>query len=260
MKFGKLLQRTSSLIPQLEGWLIHYKELKKRVKELKRLKEQCQQMESRPQLEGDRDQLNKLYNEVQKKQDEFVQAVYNDVDRSNDLFVEQEEMAIIHMTSLDDEYRTLTPSHPLEEIFQLKLDYECQRTNLVLLLHWVLLSFAGIAKILKKYDKLVGSNFLAMFLETISRQPFYSTTYISQYLLVCSERIDELKSLLNNDQRGVLVVEQYAHLECKLRVAVGLCSELSRTAHTPSTKIPIELLDKFPWCIDRALEGVGESG
>eukprot|EP01024_Parvocaulis_polyphysoides_P011053 TRINITY_DN13892_c0_g1_i2.p1 TRINITY_DN13892_c0_g1~~TRINITY_DN13892_c0_g1_i2.p1 ORF type:complete len:128 (-),score=14.89 TRINITY_DN13892_c0_g1_i2:37-420(-) len=116
MKFGKLLQRTSSLIPQLEGWLIHYKELKKRVKELKRLKEQCQQMESRPQLEGDRDQLNKLYNEVQKKQDEFVQAVYNDVDRSNDLFVEQEEMAIIHMTSLDDEYRTLTPSHPLEEI------------------------------------------------------------------------------------------------------------------------------------------------
>eukprot|EP01025_Chloroclados_australasicus_P049713 TRINITY_DN567_c0_g2_i1.p1 TRINITY_DN567_c0_g2~~TRINITY_DN567_c0_g2_i1.p1 ORF type:complete len:261 (+),score=22.41 TRINITY_DN567_c0_g2_i1:200-982(+) len=260
MKFGKLLKRTSTLIPELEGWLLHYKELKKQVKGLKRLKAQLQQLQSMPYSEVVREQLNNLLSEISRRQEQFIKAVYDDVDRSNDLFVEQEEMAVIHMTSLDDEYRTLTPSHPLEEIFQLKLDYECQRTNLVLLLHWVLLSFAGIAKILKKYDKLVGSNLMGMFMETVCRQPFFSTTYISQYLLMCSDRISELKSLLNNDQRGVLVVEHSAHLECKLRVAVGLCTELTKTAHTPSTRIPIELLDKFPWCIDLALEGEDESG
>eukprot|EP01026_Neomeris_dumetosa_P042506 TRINITY_DN35465_c0_g1_i3.p2 TRINITY_DN35465_c0_g1~~TRINITY_DN35465_c0_g1_i3.p2 ORF type:complete len:199 (+),score=27.33 TRINITY_DN35465_c0_g1_i3:249-845(+) len=158
MKFGKLLQRTIVLLPEIEGWLIQYKTLKQQVKELKSMQDELEkedvnlkQSTSYPQEDQLQryDQMRSKHREMEQK---FMDSLNKDLEKFNDIFVDKEEVAVIAMSNLEQVYNTVTTP---DQAFNCKLQYEQQFADLFLLLHWVLLTFAGINKILKKHEILL---------------------------------------------------------------------------------------------------------
>eukprot|EP01026_Neomeris_dumetosa_P042504 TRINITY_DN35465_c0_g1_i1.p2 TRINITY_DN35465_c0_g1~~TRINITY_DN35465_c0_g1_i1.p2 ORF type:complete len:155 (+),score=21.88 TRINITY_DN35465_c0_g1_i1:249-713(+) len=154
MKFGKLLQRTIVLLPEIEGWLIQYKTLKQQVKELKSMQDELEkedvnlkQSTSYPQEDQLQryDQMRSKHREMEQK---FMDSLNKDLEKFNDIFVDKEEVAVIAMSNLEQVYNTVTTP---DQAFNCKLQYEQQFADLFLLLHWVLLTFAGINKTLRKF-------------------------------------------------------------------------------------------------------------
>jgi hypothetical protein len=60
------------------------------------------------------------------------------------------------------------------------------------LLIWETLSFAGLARILKKYDRKTGALWHLPFLKKILEHPFLSTDLISKLVKECENMIDEV--------------------------------------------------------------------
>eukprot|EP01024_Parvocaulis_polyphysoides_P022713 TRINITY_DN2106_c0_g1_i1.p1 TRINITY_DN2106_c0_g1~~TRINITY_DN2106_c0_g1_i1.p1 ORF type:complete len:286 (-),score=27.56 TRINITY_DN2106_c0_g1_i1:498-1355(-) len=245
MKFGKLLQRTIQLLPEIEGWLIQYKTLKQQVKELKVMQDQLEVMEkqsSSPVGGESYQQFIQLKTKHKHLEQNFIESLNRDLEKFNDIFVDKEEVAVISMSNLEQVYENVKTS---DDAFNCKLQYDQQYADLFLLLHWVLLSFAGINKILKKHDKLTGKMLKDPYIHNVLQQPFYSTKYISEYIRTCKVRIGHLKEMLANDRRKDLVTEQQAGLCNKTMQAMQMWMDLSQNASTPSTTIPRQLLESL---------------
>jgi hypothetical protein len=73
--------------------------------------------------------------------------------------------------------------------------------ELVLLLHWSLVNYAAVAKILKKHDKLTGSRLRAPVLASVLHQPFLSTESISQLVKAAERHVQELTQLCGGSDR-----------------------------------------------------------
>eukprot|EP01023_Acetabularia_acetabulum_P003958 TRINITY_DN11653_c0_g2_i2.p1 TRINITY_DN11653_c0_g2~~TRINITY_DN11653_c0_g2_i2.p1 ORF type:complete len:329 (-),score=28.70 TRINITY_DN11653_c0_g2_i2:77-1063(-) len=247
MKFGKLLQRTVQLLPELEGWLIQYKTLKQQVKELKVMQDELELVGEKgrtvpPTIVDSVQQYNYTKLKYHNLEQTFIESLNRDLQKFNDIFVDKEEVAVISMSNLDTVYENVTTT---DDAFNCKLQYDQQYADLFLLLHWVLLSFAGINKILKKHDKLTGKMLKDPYIHNVLQQPFYSTKYISEYIRTCRQRIGELKVMLTNDRRRDLVTEQQAGLCNKTMQAIQMWMDLSQNASTPSTTIPRQLMESL---------------
>ncbi|KAL6760066.1 hypothetical protein V8C86DRAFT_2560066 [Haematococcus lacustris] len=102
--------------------------------------------------------------------------------------MEKEEEAVICMQSLADQ--VANSSHLSErEVQVLRASLVDQHGELVLLLHWSLLNFAAVVKIVKKHDKLrTGIELRAAVQAVIMHQPF-SSTAIMQKLIHQADRL-----------------------------------------------------------------------
>lgn len=69
---------------------------------------------------------------------------------------------------------------------------------MVLLLHWSLLNYNAVVKILKKHDKRTGLLLRAPFLANVLQQPFYSTANIDRLV----KKAEEMVRLLTAKQGG----------------------------------------------------------
>ena len=186
MKFGTLLRNSANETPELQNLYSCYKLLKKRLKRLP----------DRHSAEvGDQAELAD-------RQHGFVMTLNEDVQQFNELFIEKEEESVIRLRSLEDEakdaennmdaigkvnHRDPQYSHGqcltvvtllmtffrrfFGQVFKSYVDFHGE---MLLLVHWSILAYTGLVKILKKHHKRTGLLVRAPHLDNLLSQPFCS--------------------------------------------------------------------------------------
>lgn len=184
---------------------------------------------------------------------EFIQMLQADVDRINTHFMEREEEAVIKLQALIDRRESLEgrqhefPASPSssESMRAAFIDFHGE---MVLLLHWSLVNYAGIVKILKKHDKLLGGHAQKIYLQNVLQQPFTSTENISKLVREAEAQVQSLgikqeSKYATADEENVNRQEKReAKLLKRTRAALGMLSELQDGAHTPSTLLPSKMV------------------
>lgn len=276
MKFGKLLQDFSRADLEKEACsepggpskkrqkledpeirtdreFLKYKQMKKLLKKASELKE-----------EGDDVGMRGV-------EKEFIRVLHDDVDRINSYFMEVEEDCVIKLQCLRDAYEEecIKKNNNKEEemsdeawlsspeMRKIRSQFIDLHGELVLLLHWSIVNYAGILKILKKHDKLLGGHAQKDLVGSILRQPFVSTggiTKLAQSAEVYVKKLGAVHqqqeveksedSMRRNDSISLLMNEAKAWAEEsggnailieKTRAALDMLKQLQSTAHSPST-------------------------
>ncbi|PSC74275.1 SPX domain-containing 4 [Micractinium conductrix] len=228
-------------------------------------------------------------NGVAEEDREFITTLNEDLSGINTYYMEKEEEAVIRLRVLEDKLRALqgaagagaaaaaadggggapargggaAAAAELDELRNQMVDFHGE---LVLLLHWSLVNYAAVAKILKKHDKLTGSRLRAPVLASVLHQPFLSTESISQLVKAAEQHVQELIALCGSgdaavdaDDSGEADTEILAAAPCedgeegdggtepgsshvaiykRTRAALHMLSDMQTTAHTPSTLLP----------------------
>ena len=300
MKFGRLLQdfnaggpdpKRSRTDGEQSASFLDYKSMKKTLKKASEAKEA-----------GDLPLSKQL-------EKEFVDQLHADLEEINISFIEQEEEAIIKMQTLRDDYEASrrkrsaaggdnagdadiadNPDNPdnadnvdnadnadnteawlaSPAVRSIRSRFVDLHGELVLLLHWSIMNYAGTLKILKKHDKLLGGHTQQDLLGTILRMPFTSTASVARLASdaegfvqkLGGERASMLKEQKDrsattgssptvssqlaqaNSLRELMdEAEKWAQekdsgnaaLLEKTRAALAMLNELQTSAHTPST-------------------------
>ncbi|XP_072982369.1 SPX domain-containing protein 5 isoform X2 [Typha latifolia] len=170
MKFGKRLKRQiEESLPEWRDKFLSYKDLKKLVRLISTT-------DASPQAEG-----------------EFVSLLDAEVEKFNAFFMEQEEEFVIRQRELQERIRraaeSLRPSEAgyAAEMGRIRKDIVNFHGEMVLLVNYSSINYtvAGLAKILKKYDKRTGGLLRLPFIETVLKQPFFTTELISRLVKEC---------------------------------------------------------------------------
>jgi hypothetical protein len=274
MKFGRLLQdfnaenrnaKRSRRDGQEEtATFLDYKSMKKILKKASDAKEAGDQV---------------LVKQLEKQ---FVDQLHDDLDQINSSFIEQEEEAVIKMQTLRDEHDaecskrgsrpavddvTWLATPAVRSILSRFVDLHGE---LVLLLHWSIMNYAGTLKILKKHDKLLGGHSQQDLIGTILSMPFTSTASVAglasdaeKYVKMLGgeaeagpvstqaaattdkgtsetgnilDRTDSLRALMDETEEWAKEkVSGNPTLLSKTRAALAMLNELQASAHTPST-------------------------
>ncbi|KAG7673723.1 hypothetical protein Ndes2437B_g01886 [Nannochloris sp. 'desiccata'] len=127
----------------------------------------------------------------------FIETLQEDVKRINTYFMEQEEDIIIRLQTLRDR-RVGLKSSPTPaadaEAKTLHTAFINLHGELILLFHYSMVNYAGVMKILKKHDKIMGAqqDRKREYLHTLLQQPFTSTESISRLVKEAEEEIRSL--------------------------------------------------------------------
>ena len=114
---------------------------------------------------------------------EFQALLQQDFQRINAYFMEREEESVIRLQALSDRRAAAEAAGSSlrpREAEALRTAFVDFHGELVLLLHWSLVNYAGVVKILKKHDKLLGGQTQRAYLANVLHQPFTSTESISR--------------------------------------------------------------------------------
>lgn len=172
MKFGTLLRNSAAETPELQSLFLCYKHLKKR---LKRLPERhAADPENNPEDVSD---------EVAQRQRNFVLTLNEDVQQFNELFMEKEEDSVIQLRTLEDAAKESRDVEAVSRVFKEFVDFHGQ---MLLLVHWSILAYTGLVKILKKHHKRTGLLVRAPHLDNLLSQPFCSVEVGSCSIKYCS--------------------------------------------------------------------------
>lgn len=184
MKFGALLRTSAGEVPELQELFTAYKQLKKH---LKRLPE-------KNALAGGAAAISEAEaRALGATEADFVAALSADVARFNDMFLEREEDAVIRLRSLEDDAVASATAADLKDVYRRFVDFHGE---MLLLVHWSILAYTGMVKILKKHHKRTGLLVRAPHLDNLAGQPFCSTELMSELVRKAESDIDVLRSRL----------------------------------------------------------------
>ncbi|EFN60186.1 hypothetical protein CHLNCDRAFT_133701 [Chlorella variabilis] len=133
---------------------------------------------------------------------EFVATLNTDLSRVNSYFMEKEEEAVIRLRELEDRLEAAREGLDAPDLEQLRNELVDFHGELVLMLHWSLVNYAAVAKILKKHDKMTGSRLRAPVLASVLHQPFLSTESISQLVKEAERHVQELSHMYGKGTRA----------------------------------------------------------
>lgn len=184
MKFDKRLACYIAESSGQEAVWVSYKALKKRLKTFRRLPGE----EGRAEHSVDKEAGEVVATEER----EFVKKLDEDLAKLNDFFIEKEEESVIRLQLLTERLDAATFREEREDIRKAFVDFHGQ---LVLLMHWALLNYAAVAKILKKHDKVTGAGLKDPYLAAVLHQPFCSTGAISSLARAVENKVRELGPL-----------------------------------------------------------------
>eukprot|EP00798_Chlamydomonas_sp_ICE-L_P008655 gene8655-34107_t len=174
MKFAKVLSAAAEDMPvEMRQQFLQYKQLKKKIKNIPLVDSSAS--------EGQRDKLSP-------EEKEFLAALNEDMDQFNSYFMEKEEMAVIRLQAISDAIRNASSEEEAQRHKARLVDFHGE---VVLLLHWSLLNYAAVVKILKKHDKHSGVLLRAPYLAKLLHQPFQSTTVMSQLVKKAEELVQD---------------------------------------------------------------------
>eukprot|EP00775_Hariotina_reticulata_P002343 gene2343-2650_t len=198
MKFGKLLQKTTEdMGTEMESLFVRYKELKKHLKAMKQQPKPAQEDAEVPGAVPEPQQANDASGnqgaqeegQLSAEETAFVNTLNEDLLRFNQFFIDREEDSVIKLQALSDR---IMGAQSAQELQALKAELVDFHGEMVLLLHWSLLNYAAVVKILKKHDKRSGLLLRAPYLANVLQQPFYSTSVMSRLVKNAEEHINTL--------------------------------------------------------------------
>lgn len=146
---------------------------------------------------------------LNEEEKEFIQMLQEDLVRINSYFMEQEEEAVIKLHALQERRAVVECSEETNEqaMESLRAEFVDFHGEMVLLLHWSLVNYAGIVKILKKHDKLMGGHAQKAFLQNVLQQPFTSTENISRLVREAEGQVQCLSGVNGRPSGGHIDVE-----------------------------------------------------
>ncbi|KAL3813397.1 hypothetical protein ACJIZ3_014665 [Penstemon smallii] len=137
------------------------------------------------------------------QQEWFVGILNEEVEKFNDFYVDKEEDFIIRFQALKEiiervkergsNERVFTSETEFsEEIMEIRKDFVSIHGEMVLLKNYSSLNFAGLIKILKKYDKRTGELLTLPFTQLAFQQPFFTTEPLSRLVHECEANLEVL--------------------------------------------------------------------
>ncbi|BAU01273.1 hypothetical protein VIGAN_11047500 [Vigna angularis var. angularis] len=133
----------------------------------------------------------------------FVKILNEELEKFNDFYVDKEEEFVIRFQELKERIERLKDksSHSemytsdcefSEEMMDIRKDLVTIHGEMVLLKNYSSLNFAGLIKILKKYDKRTGGLLRLPFTQFVLRQPFFTTEPLTRLVHECEENLELL--------------------------------------------------------------------
>lgn len=185
MKFGALLRNSAAELPELHQLFVSYKQLKKR---LKRLPERQELVRQRVRVAGG--ELPEVdVREVRQQEEAFVQVLDQDVQNFNSLFLDKEEDNVIRLSSLEDDAAAAETPEQVHAVYKRFVNFHGE---LLLMVHWSILAYTGLVKILKKHHKRTGLLVRAPHLDNLLSQPFCSVELTTNLIKKAEQGVNSL--------------------------------------------------------------------
>ncbi|KAL8251238.1 hypothetical protein R6Q59_034931 [Mikania micrantha] len=190
MKFGKEFGiHLEQTLPEWKDKYLCYKPLKKLLKHLPN------PTADDPQPPADRNLAD--------LQQWFVTILNEELDKFNDFYVDKEEEFVIRFQELKQRIEQVKEKRNKDGVFTSEIEFSDEMMairkefvtihgEMVLLKNYSSLNFAGIIKILKKYDKRTGGLLRVHFTQLALRQPFFTTEPLTRLVHECEENLDLL--------------------------------------------------------------------
>lgn len=257
MKFGKLLKTwAAEEEPENSELVLRFKDLKKQLKLVKPAEQDATDLAilsdlREPSGNTPLDSTRQIKAAsamatppVSNEERLFFQTLKEDLDKFNEFFIDKEEDFIIRIQALDDSLER-DKTQDVKKLGKLRKAYADLHGSMILLLHWSLLNFIAVIKILKKHDKHSGIMMRQPLLASVLKQPFNSTERITGLIKQAEE-----KSLLlleregaTSDGAGVDAFEEnrekQEELSRRTKAALSVWQDMRDNASTPSTIIPL---------------------
>ncbi|KAJ0754399.1 putative SPX domain-containing protein [Helianthus annuus] len=191
MKFGKEFGiHLEQTLPEWKDKYLCYKPLKKLLKRL-------------PNPTPDDPQPSPDHNHSPDLQHWFVRILNEELDKFNDFYVDKEEEFVIRFQELKHRIERVKEKSCKDGVFTSEIEFSDElmairqefvtiHGEMVLLKNYSSLNFAGIIKILKKYDKRTGGLLRVHFTQLALRQPFFTTEPLTRLVHECEENLDLL--------------------------------------------------------------------
>nr|AFK33322.1 unknown [Lotus japonicus] len=128
----------------------------------------------------------------------FLRILNQELEKFNDFYVDKEEEFVIRFQELKERIERLKDKSYQremytfdyefsEEMMEIRKDLVTIHGEMVLLKNYSSLNFAGLIKILKKYDKRTGGLLQLPFTQLVLRQPFFTTEPLTRLVHECEE-------------------------------------------------------------------------
>ncbi|KAG6578569.1 SPX domain-containing protein 4 [Cucurbita argyrosperma subsp. argyrosperma] len=136
-------------------------------------------------------------------QDWFVRILNEELEKLNDFYVDKEEEFVIrfqelkqridHVKEKSSRGGVFTSENEFsEEMMNIRKDFVAIHGGMVLLKNYSSLNFAGLIKILKKYDKRTGELLRLPYMQLVVRQPFFTTELLTSLVHQCEANLELL--------------------------------------------------------------------
>ncbi|XP_022774515.1 SPX domain-containing protein 4 [Durio zibethinus] len=136
-------------------------------------------------------------------QDWFVRILNEELEKFNDFYVDKEEEFVIRFQELKERIEQIKDSSGKGEVFpsesefseemmDIRKDLVTIHGEMVLLKNFSALNFAGIVKILKKFDKRTGGLLRLQFTQLVLHQPFFTTESLTRLVHECEANLEFL--------------------------------------------------------------------
>ncbi|KAI8541670.1 hypothetical protein RHMOL_Rhmol08G0080200 [Rhododendron molle] len=132
----------------------------------------------------------------------FVRIIDEELEKFNDFFVDKEEEFVIRLQELKERIEQVkvkskngvftSGTEFSEEMMDIRKDFVTIHGEMVLLKNYSSLNFAGLVKILKKYDKRTGELLQLPFTQHALHQPFFTTEPLTRLVRDCEANLELL--------------------------------------------------------------------
>lgn len=208
MKFGKEFRtHLEETLPEWRDKFLCYKPLKKLLKTIPTTADSLPPPHDFRLLEGsaDVDDVHGLHENrpLMDLQEWFVRILNEELEKFNDFYVDKEEEFVIRLQELKERIEQVkeksinggvltSESEFSEEMMEIRKDFVTIHGEMVLLKNYSSLNFAGLVKILKKYDKRTGGLLSLPFTQLALNQPFFTTEPLTRLVRECEANLELL--------------------------------------------------------------------
>ncbi|PAN44210.1 hypothetical protein GQ55_9G024100 [Panicum hallii var. hallii] len=199
MKFGKdFRNHLEETLPAWRDKYLAYKALKKLIKNLRPPEPAAPPLPPPPAAEGPGDgagQGNVALGNW------FARILDMELHKLNEFYMEREEWYVIRLQVLKERIERVkakkndaftSRSEFTEEMLEIRKDFVIIHGEMILLQTYSSLNFAGLVKILKKYDKRTGGLLSLPFTQRVRHQPFFTTEPLTRLVRECEANLELL--------------------------------------------------------------------
>ncbi|CAL4919905.1 unnamed protein product [Urochloa decumbens] len=196
MKFGKdFRNHLEETLPSWRDKYLAYKALKKLIKNLRAPEPAAFPLPPPPAAVDGAGQGNVALGNW------FASILDMELHKLNEFYMEKEEWYVIRLQVLKERIERVkakkndaftSRSEFTEEMLEIRKDFVIIHGEMILLQTYSSLNFAGLVKILKKYDKRTGGLLSLPFTQRVRHQPFFTTEPLTRLVRECEANLELL--------------------------------------------------------------------